>query len=92
VLRGGDLLPDVAGQRVIVLQAKWTFGMSLLGQAYFSIRLMEKLDADVVRSVAICRKEDPFLCRIAREVDSRLEVCAVDLDLRPTFVSGESPS
>jgi hypothetical protein len=61
----------------VVLQAKWrpiTLGMSVLGQALFSIRLLEELGAVVERSVAICRKDDALLHRFATEAHPRLRV------------------
>jgi hypothetical protein len=49
-------------QDVIVVQAKiGRLGMPLLGQAFFSKLLCERLGAASVRSVALCEREDAAL-------------------------------
>src|SRR4051812_26445165 len=47
IIGEGDECPAVEGKRIIVIQAKRQFGMSLMGQALFSMRLMEELAATV---------------------------------------------
>lgn len=55
-------LVPLDGQDVIVVQAKTgRLGMHLLGQAFFSKLLCERLGAASVKSVALCEREDAVL-------------------------------
>ena len=59
---------NIEGKDVIIIQTKATqLGMSLLGQAYFSQRLVEQLRPKSIRNVAICRASDETLEPLARE-------------------------
>jgi hypothetical protein len=60
-------LVSVKGHRVIVVQAKnERLGMNVMGQAYFSKFLVERLGAASVKTVALCTKDDEVLGPIAR--------------------------
>ena len=62
------------GQRIVVVQAKTSpLGMYLLGQAFFSKLLCERLGAASVRSVALCGKDDAVL----RPMYEQYEGCEV---------------
>lgn len=57
---------DIKGKDVIVIQTKANrLGMYLLGQAFFSKQLIEKLEPRSVRSVAICGKNDDVISELA---------------------------
>lgn len=59
---------DVKGQDVVVVQTKANrLGMYLLGQAFFSARLIESFSPRSIRTVAICIKGDAVLEPIARK-------------------------
>lgn len=59
---------DLKGKNIIVVQTKvGRLGMSLLGQALFSARLMERFRPVSIRLVAICTKGDAVLEPLAKE-------------------------
>jgi hypothetical protein len=75
ILGKGDSTPPVEGKRVILAQAKASrLGMSLMGQALFSIELMRRLGAEVVESIALCSKGDSALEPLANEAGLRVVV------------------
>jgi hypothetical protein len=87
----GDI--DIAGRDIIVVQTKdMRLGMYLLGQAYFSARLMEAFDPRSIRSVAICTRHDdvlePIACKEGIEVVVYDDISAEELALRQTAVFG----
>ena len=87
----GDI--DIAGRDIIVVQTKdMRLGMYLLGQAYFSIRLMEEFHPRSIRSVAICTRHDDVLEPIAREEGIEVvvydDISAEELALRQAAVLG----
>ncbi len=54
-----DANHDIEGKDVVVIQSKnKRLGMYLMGQAFFSRELLLKKGAKIVRSVAVCRKDD----------------------------------
>ena len=68
---------DIRGKRVIAVQTKARrLGMYLMGQAYFSKKLIERHGAMVVRTVALCTDEDAVLGPLAREA-------GIDVVVRP---------
>jgi hypothetical protein len=53
---------DVRGRDIVVIQSKAArLGMYLMGQALFSQRLVERLGARSVRSVAVCAEDDALM-------------------------------
>lgn len=59
---------DISGKDVIIIQTKSSrIGMYLLGQAYFSKFLVEKLGPNSIKSVAICGDDDIVIGQLARE-------------------------
>ena len=53
---------EIAGKEVVIIQAKCdVLGMSLMGQAVFSLQLMKRLGPASVRSIALCVATDPVL-------------------------------
>jgi len=59
---------DIKGKDVIVIQTKkGRLGMYLLGQAFFSKLLIQKLSPRSVRTVAICGKNDSVLGELAKQ-------------------------
>lgn len=53
------------GEDVIVVQCKTgRLGMHLMGQAYFSMHLIERHDPASIQSVALCEKRDAVLAPI----------------------------
>jgi hypothetical protein len=55
----------VEGKRVIVIQSKARrLGMSLIGQVIVSRELLDDLKAKVVKSVGVCKGNDPAMHRI----------------------------
>jgi hypothetical protein len=59
---------DIKGKDVIVIQTKkGRLGMYLLGQAFFSKFLIQKLSPRSVRTVAICGKNDSVLGELAKQ-------------------------
>lgn len=74
---------DLKGKDVIVVQTKGTslagrVGMNLLGQAYFSARLLETFHGvRSVHSVAICTKRDEALEKVVQDVPG-LEIIVYD--------------
>ena len=53
---------DLKGEDVIVVQAKASrLGMYLMGQAFFSAKLMKRLGPASIISVALCKKDDAVL-------------------------------
>jgi hypothetical protein len=84
---------DIAGQDVICVQTKDSrLGMYLLGQAYFSISLLQEFQPHSIRSVAICTRHDDVLEPIAREEGIEVvvydDISAEELALRQTAVFG----
>ncbi len=59
---------DIEGKDVIIIQTKASrLGMYLLGQAYFSKFLIEKLNPRSIKSVAICGKRDLLMEELAEK-------------------------
>lgn len=59
---------DIEGKDVIVIQTKKNrLGMYLLGQAYFSKFLIEKLNPKSIKSVAICGQDDSIMKNLAKK-------------------------
>lgn len=57
---------DIVGKDVIVIQTKaQRLGMYLMGQAFFSRALVEKLGPRSVRTVAVCAQDDEELRPLA---------------------------
>jgi uncharacterized protein (DUF608 family) len=57
----------VKGKRVIVIQSKARrLGMGLIGQVVVSLKLLDDLGADVIRSVGVCKEDDEVLHDILR--------------------------
>jgi hypothetical protein len=53
---------SIEGKDVIVVQVKrGRLGMYLMGQTFFSAKLIEKYSPNTIRSVAICEKYDSVL-------------------------------
>ena len=53
---------DIKGKDIIVIQTKASrLGMSLMGQAIISAKLMERFEPRSIRSVAICNAGDKVL-------------------------------
>ena len=53
---------DISGKDVICIQTKASrIGMYLMGQAFFSVELLKRLNPKSIRSVAICGKTDSIL-------------------------------
>ena len=78
-----DTTYDIAGKDVIVIQTKQSrLGMYLLGQAYFSKVLIQKLGARSVKSVAICGRGDTVMEQLA--TDHGVEVVVIDESMKPT--------
>ena len=78
-----DTSYDITGKDVIVVQTKQSrLGMYLLGQAYFSKLLIQKLGARSVKSVAICGRGDAVMEQLA--ADHGVEVVVIDESLKPT--------
>jgi hypothetical protein len=64
----GDNTYDITGKDVIIIQTKSSrIGMYLLGQAYFSKFLIEKLGPKSIKSIAICGDDDIVIGQLARE-------------------------
>jgi hypothetical protein len=85
IVRPGDGVPHplLDGRNVIVVQAKRRFGMSLMGQALFSMKLMEQeRGAHVVRSIAL----------YGFGYDSNLESLMVQIDGRLGCEKGNWPT
>ena len=62
---------DLKGKNVIVVQAKAKrLGMSLMGQAVFSIELLKKFAPASIQSVALCRKSDSILEPMLRRISN----------------------
>ena len=58
------------GREVVVVQAKTSrLGMYLLGQAFFSKQLCERLGAASVRSIALCGSDDAVLRPMYEQYD-----------------------
>ncbi len=50
------------GEDIILAQAKYSrVGMYLMGQALFSVELMRRFNPGLIRSIALCRKNDSVL-------------------------------
>jgi hypothetical protein len=67
---GGEF--EIRGRDVICVQTKPNrIGMSLTGQAYFSRLLLEKLEPNSIKTVAICGVNDPVMAQLCRahEID-----------------------
>jgi hypothetical protein len=65
---------ELDGQEIIVVQAKiGRLGMPLLGQAFFSKLLCERLNVLSVHSVALCERDDAAL----RPLFEQYEGCEV---------------
>ena len=78
-----DTSYDITGKDVIVIQTKQSrLGMYLLGQAYFSKVLIQKLGARSVKSVAICGRGDLVMEQLASDHD--VEVVVIDESMKPT--------
>ena len=62
---------DISNKDIICIQTKArTIGMGVLGQAYFSSKLIEKHHAPKsIKTVVICTNGDSFLEAIAKEHD-----------------------
>lgn len=74
---------DITDKDVIVIQTKQSrLGMYLLGQAYFSKVLIQKLGARSVKSVAICGRGDAVMEQLA--TDHGVEVVIIDESMKPT--------
>jgi hypothetical protein len=57
----------VQGREVIVIQSKAKrLGMYLIGQTIVSRELMKALGAEVVKSVAVHRKDDPVMLKVLK--------------------------
>lgn len=66
---------EITGQNIIVIQVKASrLGMSLMGQALFSKRLMERFKPARIRCVAICTKGDTVLEPFLKEYGIELVV------------------
>jgi hypothetical protein len=76
IARAQDI--SLAGEDIIVIQAKHArLGMSLMGQAIFSIELMRPFNPKSIRSIAICTKD----CSVLRPLlDKYPEVEAVVIE------------
>ena len=58
----------IAGREIVVIQTKAKrLGMYLLGQAFFSRHLMERLGPKSVRTLAGCTKDDAVLLPLAAQ-------------------------
>ena len=58
---------NIEGKEVIVIQAKaQRIGMHLLGQAYFSKLIIERLNPKSVKSVAICGRDDEIMQELSK--------------------------
>ncbi|HAS43550.1 MAG TPA: hypothetical protein DCS93_23930 [Microscillaceae bacterium] len=73
---------DIKGKDVIVIQTKaHRIGMYLLGQAYFSKLLIEKLQPRSVKSVAICGNNDAIMAKLAEA--HGVEIVVIGDDQKP---------
>jgi hypothetical protein len=53
---------DIVGRDIIIVQAKaMRLGMSLMGQAFFSVELMKRFKPRSIESVALVSKDDAVL-------------------------------
>lgn len=67
----------VEGRHIIAVQTKaQRLGMYLMGQAFFSARILEGLGAASVRTVALCTRDDSVLGPLARA--HGIEVVVID--------------
>ena len=65
----------IKDKRIVVIQTKARpISMSLLGQALFSIHLMERFQPKSIESVAICTKGDSVLEGFAEKYDIKVVV------------------
>ena len=68
---------DIKGKDIIVIQTKASrLGMSLMGQAIISAKLMEKFEPRSIRSVAICTAGDKVLEALLPEYGIELVIYA----------------
>jgi len=61
---------NLAGKDIVVIQAKrGRLGMYLMGQTFFSAKLVEKYNPRTVKSIALCEKYDDVLGPLLEEYD-----------------------
>ena len=59
---------EIEGKDVIVIQTKINrLGMYLMGQAFFSKKLMKKFNPKSIRTIAICGKDDSVMRELSEE-------------------------
>ena len=63
-----DVTRDIAGKDVVVIQSKnRRLGMGLIGQVIVSRDLVERLGADVIKSVGVCTEIDTVMHKMLRK-------------------------
>ncbi|WP_257263942.1 hypothetical protein [Endozoicomonas sp. ONNA2] len=66
---------NIEGKDIIVVQTKGGgLGMYLMGQAYFSVKIMERFNPRSIKSVAICGRSDHEMEVLCREHDIEVVV------------------
>jgi len=66
---------NIEGKDIIVVQTKSKgLGMYLMGQAYFSAKIMERFNPRSIKSVAICGKSDHEMEVLCRDHDIEVVV------------------
>lgn len=71
---------DLAGQDIVSVQTKASrLGMYLMGQALFSLHLLERFSPRSIRSVAPCRRTDSVLAPIFEQYPNmEVVVCSTE--------------
>ena len=85
---------DIAGQDVVVVQAKANrLGMYLMGQAFFSAQLLHRFAPRSIESVALVARDDEVLRPLLEQYRGiRVVVCPPPAELRLPGRSGKRPT
>lgn len=74
---------EIRGKSITVIQAKARrLNMPLMGQSFFSAKLMERFEPASIHSVALCTQDDPEL-RPLLEAYPGFEVVVLPMSGRP---------
>lgn len=69
---------DLAGLDLVCVQTKrHRVGMNLLGQAFFSMRLLEARNPRSIRSVALCTRADACMAELVEDIPN-LDIQVID--------------
>ena len=72
---------DIAGHDIICIQTKKSrLGMSVMGQAFFSRELLQKLNPASIKSVIICGQDDHVLRQLCNQYQIEVVVMADTLN------------